>query len=79
MTLSGRVKFSKRIASVVRAERSFLKPAEKAIGFLIRIPDLRVFGSRQISPATPELFFATQRRYAERASPSCASDVSQSF
>jgi hypothetical protein len=43
----GRVKFSKRIASVVRAERSFLKPAEKAIGFFIRIPDLHVFGSRQ--------------------------------
>jgi hypothetical protein len=37
---------------------------------LIPNPDLRVFGSRPIEPAIPELFVAAQRRYAARVSPS---------
>jgi hypothetical protein len=67
-------------ASLARlAQNAAFETSGKSDPFLILIPDLRVFGLRQTWPAIPGLFVATQRRYAARASPSSASDVSQSF
>src|SRR4029450_13055457 len=44
------------------------KIREQRAQLLVLTPALRVFGLKQLSPATPEPFVATRRRYPDRAS-----------